>query len=236
MGEIYIGDYDKASLIDKTKKIYIVGDKIDGIEAETISFKESIMYKYYFRWLSEINDDCALILNNILKKQQRNALEYNCIRYYARQAGTVTVFNDFPLIDSKNDFMILYDMIQPDPFWKREYDDIERFENVHFNLQIAIHKTDVMLPEKCVSEYEKLKSDCIESVKRDADIIPRRLLRFSEKHKSKYGVFDSLADLKQEMNVAVSQLKVDKYFYSELERKVGEINGIGEKLQRKERS
>lgn len=231
MGKIFIGNYDKKSLIDKSKKIYVVGDKIDEIESETITFKESIMYKYYFRWLSEINSNSILVLNNILKKQQRNCLEYNCIRYYCKQAGEVIVFNDFPLIQQKEDFMILYDMIQLDPFWKREYDDIKHFDNTYINSKIEVNKTDIKIDEKYVSEYKRLKEKTIASVKKDPDIIPRRLLKFSEKCNSKYGKFDSLSDLKPVLNVGVSQLKVDQYFYAELLRKVDDINAISQKVQ-----
>lgn len=231
MGKIFIGNYPKADNIDKSKKLYVVGGVIDGIEAETITFKESIMYKFYFRWLSEINENSVLILNNILKKQQRTCLEYNCIRYYCKQAGEVVVFNDFPLIQSKDDFMILYDMIQPDPFWKRKYEEVEVFENVSMNSSITVNATTISHDNKIIAGYEALKEKAISEVKKDPDIIPRRLLKYAEKYNKKYGQFDSLTDLKPIMNVAVSQLKVDQYFYKELLRKVDEINGIRQKIQ-----
>lgn len=231
MHKIFIGNYNKIDIIKSTnaKKIYVVGDCIPNIDAETITFKESIMYKYYFRWLSELNKDCVLVLNNILRKVQRTCLEYNCIRYYAKQAGSVIVFSDFPLIQSKDDFMILYDMIQPDPFWKRHYEEVNIFENVSMNCIVNVNKTDVILSEKIVQGYEEAKEAAINAVKKDADIIPRRLLKYAEK--AKKGNFDKLTDLKSEMNVCVSQLKVDLYFYNELLRKVDEINGIYKKLQ-----
>lgn len=230
MDKIFIGDYDKKKYIDNQKKIYIVGDEIEGVQAERIAFKDSIMYRYYFKWLSELNADCTLVLNNILKKKQRTSLEYNCIRHYCKQAGNVIVFSDFPLIDSKDDFMILYDMIQPEPFLKIGYNDVPEFDNVCMNLNIQLKKTDIVLTEIEEKDYEKLKNQTIADVKKDPDIIPRRLLKFAEKCKSKYGRFDSLNELKTEMNVAVSQLKVDQYFYAELQRKVAEIDDIRNKL------
>lgn len=233
MGKIFIGDYDKKDILRDYENIYIVGDEIKGINPiEKISFKESIMYKYYYKWLSELNKNSVLVLNNILKKQQRNCLEYNCIRYYCKQAGEVLVFNDFPIIENAEDFMILYDMIQKEPFWKEKYENIDIFLNVYFNVEISVKKTDIELTEKEVKKYEDLKEKTISEVKKDPDIIPRRLLKFSEKCNSKFGQFDKLTELKQNMNVSVNQLKVDQYFYKELLRKVGDINAIREKIQR----
>ena len=34
MGKIFIGQYSKADKIDLSKKIYLIGDSIDGIESE----------------------------------------------------------------------------------------------------------------------------------------------------------------------------------------------------------
>lgn len=233
MGKIFIGNFEKGENIDLSKKIYVVGEEIPSINAEeTIAFKDAILYKYYYKWLSELNNDCCLILNNVLKKRQRNCLEYNCIRYYCKQAGEVIVFSDFPIIESQDDFLILYDMIQTDPFRKEKFENIDTFENVFFNLNISVIKTDITLEEKLVKKYKELKEKTIKEVKKDPDIIPRRLLKFSEKCNSRYGEFDKLTELKTKMNVGVNQLKVDQYFYSELIRKVEEINGIREKISR----
>ena len=51
MGKIFIGQYSKADKIDLSKKIYLIGDSIDGIESERISFGDSIMYKYFYKFL-----------------------------------------------------------------------------------------------------------------------------------------------------------------------------------------
>ena len=101
MGKIFIGQYNKVDKIDLSKKIYLIGDDIDGIKSERISFADSIMYKYFYKFLAEINQDSIVVLNNILKRKNRSALEYNCIRQYCQQAGEVIAFQDYPIIDSR---------------------------------------------------------------------------------------------------------------------------------------
>ena len=230
MGKIFIGQYSKTDKIDAAKKIYLIGDSIDGIRAERISFNDSIMYKYFYKFLAEINPESIVVLNGILKRKNRSALEYNCIRQYCQQAGEVIVFQDYPIIDSREDFMILYDMIQKNPFWREDYENIERFENVECNASLEIIRHDILLSEKIVEQYEALKEKTILEVKRDPDIIPRRLLKFSEKCKAKFGVFDDMTKLKPVMNVGVSQLKVVAYYYQELKKKEVEFHAVREKI------
>lgn len=230
MGKIFIGQYSKADKIDLSKKIYLIGDDIDGIKSERISFADSIMYKYFYKFLAEINQDSAVVLNNILKRKNRSALEYNCIRQYCQQAGEVIVFQDYPIIDSREDFMILYDMIQKNPFWREDYENIDSFENTECNATLEIIRHDIVLDDKIVKQYEELKEKTISEVKKDPDIIPRRLLKFSEKCKAKFGSFDDMTKLKPVMNVGVSQLKVDEYYYQELKRKEVEFNAFREKI------
>ena len=126
--------------------------------------------------------------------------------------------------------MILYDMIQKNPFWREDYENIDRFENVECNASLEIIRHDITLGEKFVRQYEELKEKTILEVKKDPDIIPRRLLKFSEKCKTKFGSFDDMTKLKPVMNVGVSQLKVDEYYYRELKRKEVELNAVREKI------
>ena len=223
MGKIYIGEYDKSKIVNeyisnnKIDKVYIIGDdiSIDFENKENIKFSDTIMYKYFYRLLQEINKNSLIVLNECLKKQNRYDLTYNCIRRYVLQTEHRLIFNYFPIIKEQDDFMILYDMLQNNPFLKEPYKYITKFENVEVGKVVfEVNKTDVVLPDECEAEYEHEKEAVIGQVNKDPDIIPRRLLKFSEKHKPKN--YDSLAKIKQVMNVAVSQLKVDTYYYNEL--------------------
>lgn len=221
MGKIYIGECDKQKIINdycienniEIKNIYVIGDDL-GI-GEHIKFSDTIMYKYFYRLLQEINTKSLIILNECLRKQNRYDLTYNCIRRYCLQTPHILIFNYFPIIKQEQDFMILYDMIQNNPFLKEQYKYVTHFENVEIGkVNFDIKKTEIILSDECVKEYEIEKEKIIKQVKKDPDIIPRRLLKFSEKQKPKG--YDRLDKIKPKMNVIVSQLKVDKYYLEEL--------------------
>lgn len=237
MKKIYIGEYDKTKIVNeyisenKIDKVYIIGDdiSIDFENKENIKFSDTIMYKYFYRLLQEINKDSLIVLNECLKKQNRYDLTYNCIRRYMLQTDHRLIFNYFPIVKEQEDFMILYDMLQNNPFLKEPYKYITEFENVEVSKVVFdVNKTDVVLPDECEAEYEREKENLIGKVNKDPDIIPRGLLRFSEKKKPKN--YDSLAKIKPVMNVAVSQLKVDAYYYNELLNFRKELTDVLQKI------
>jgi hypothetical protein len=240
-GYIHIGECDKLKIIkdyikDKEiNKIFIIGDELDlselNIEYERIKFTDTIMYKYFYRWLQEINNNSLIILNECLKKQNRYDLTYNCIRRYVLQTKNRLIFNYFPIIKNEEDFMILYDMIQDNPFLKEKYEYVTHFENVIVhNVKFEISKTEITVSEEIVKQYELEKEETIAQVKKDPNIIPRRLLKFSEKHKPKW--YDKLNDIKPIMNVCVSQLKVDQYYYNELLKFKEELENVIQNISR----
>lgn len=221
--KVFIGDFDKLDLIKKTPhdKLFIVGDDLD-VDGDKIPYKESICYKHYYRWLASIHGDSLLVVNNCLKSTNRNCLEYNCIRHYCQQSGNILVFNDLPLLDSIKDFLILYDFIQPNPFWKCEL--VDKYENVELNYKFDVRVDRLATTEAQKEKYEKLKIKTATEVKTDTNIIPRRLLKYA--HSLKADGYDLLTDFKQKMNVCVSDLKVDQYFYNELQRKIKEAEAL----------
>ena len=72
------------------------------------------------------------------------------------------------------------------------------------------------------------KENIIKQVKKDPDIIPRRLLKFSESQKPKG--YDRLDKIKPQMRVVVSQLKVDKYYYNELLKFRKELENVIQRI------
>ena len=88
MGKIYIGEHDKTAIVNKyiadnaVEKVYIIGDDldVDFENKEHIKFSDTIMYKYFYRLLQEINGKSLIVLNECLKKQNRYDLTYNCIK------------------------------------------------------------------------------------------------------------------------------------------------------------
>ena len=120
-------------------------------------------------------------------------------------------------------------MIKQNAFLKEQYKYITKFENVNVGeINIEINKKDVFLEK--TEDYEKEKEKIISEVKKDPDIIPRRLLKYSESvNKVKD---DSLKDRKEKMNVTVSNLKVDQYYYNELLNWRKEVYNVIQRIQR----
>lgn len=223
---------------DCDRHVWIVGKDIavpDGYEKHVISVKESILYKNFYPFMNGIGKKSLLVLNEILFTSNPSTLEYNCIRHFAQQAGHRLVFSRFPLIKDKRDFMILWSMDQTNPFLKDAYNDVEAFRNVQFadGYLPELVVTETALTEAQMARYETVKQRAIEAVKRDPEIIPRRLLKFSEEcnAKNENRAFDSKADLLPRMEIAVNQSKVDQWFYADLKRKMEEMEDVARKVQ-----
>ena len=187
------------------------------------------MYKYFYRLLQEINKNSLIVLNECLKKQNRYDLTYNCIRRYILQTNHRIIFNYYPIIREEKDFMILYDMLQNNPFLKEKYEYITKFDNVEIGkIEFEVIKDDVVI-DLSDEEYETEKKKLISEVNKDPDIIPRRLLKFVESKKPKG--YDRIDKIKKHMHVAVSQFKVDKYYYNQVLDFKKEFDNVVQRIQ-----
>lgn len=237
MGEIFIGSHDREGIINEyirnndIEKVFVIGEdlNVEFENKEHIKFPDTIMYVYFYRLMQEINKRSLIVLNECLRKKNRYDLTYNCIRRYCLQTSNILIFNYFPIIEKQEDFMILYDMIQNNPFLKEPYKYMTTFENVKVcdcKLNLCVHKCEV--GEDIVKQYEIEKEKIISQVNKDPDIIPRRLLKYSEKHKPKG--YDSLKKIKPDMNIMVSNLKVDAYYYGEILKFEEELKSVLQRI------
>lgn len=232
MAKIYIGEFDKEKIINdyikqnNIQKIFVIGEDL-GI-SEHIKFADTIEYKYFYRLLQEVNQSSLIVLNECLRKRNRYDLTYNCIRRYVLQTPHKLIFNYYPIIKEQQDFMILYDMIQNNPFLKEKYEYVTKFNDVEIgNVVFDVEKTEINLQE-LTEKYEEEKEKIILQVNKDPDIIPRRLLKFVEKHKQKG--YDRIDKIKPSMKVAVSQFGVDKYYYNELMNFKKELENVIQRI------
>lgn len=237
-GEIHIGSCDKNEIIQdyiaekNINKIILIGENMDidtDVSVVHCPFADTIKYSWYYKLLGDIVPTVLIILNECLKKANRYDLTYNCIRKYCIQTPHRLIFNYYPIIREKEDFMILYDMISPNPHWKEAYRYITRFEEVylhdyHYNLDVDNIELDISQ-----EEYEQKKEEIISQVKKDADIIPRRLYKWVNEHKPKG--YDKMDKIKPDMKVCVSQLKVDTYYLGTLESFRKELNDVTDDLR-----
>lgn len=223
---------------DCERHVWMVGADMavpDGYEKHVISVKESIMYRSFYPYMNGIGKQSLLVLNEILYTSNPSTLEYNCIRHFAQQAGHRLVFQRFPLIKEKQDFMILWSMDQENPFLKERYNAIEVFRGVSFAADYLpkLKVTRTAMTGKQMEKYGVLKEKTIEAVRRDPEIIPRRLLKYSEEcnEKNEGRRFDSKSELLPRMEIAVNQSKVDQWFYADLKRKMEEMEDVAGKVQ-----
>lgn len=239
MNTIYFGHgYKNKTIAEKieecgAEKLVILGDPIAEFpQADCVSFNDSIQYVHYYRLLQKIDAKTLVIWNNFFRTTNRYALNYNCARRYFQQTPNRLIFDEFPLRERKEDFMIFWDMAQPNPFLKVPYESVKNVrETAHFYPSCfpSIEIENINLPERSLAKYAKLKASTIADVKKDPDIIPRRLLKFSESENERIAgrKFDSKAELKPHyMHISVNQTGVDKYYLQRLKEKIADITEI----------
>ena len=90
-----------------------------AVEVETVTWPDIIEYRFFYRLLQEVGRDTLVIVNECLRTQNRYDLTYNCIRHFLNQTPHQIVFQYLPLIDTVEDFMILFDF-DTRSRWKRE--------------------------------------------------------------------------------------------------------------------
>lgn len=183
---IYIGQYnDRAGIIRAyaeahgLQKVVLFGDMLEGLAGLNINavpYNKVIKYEYYYKYLAFTDKQTLFVWNDCMLTKKRNCLEYNCIRHCAEQTPHRLIFNTMPLIDSCEDFMILYTMLEPNPFVKVAFSNVDKFANVDMEgfkmpvITVAKHQA----TKEQWAQYQRLKDKTIAAVKRDPNIIPRR--------------------------------------------------------------
>jgi hypothetical protein len=146
--------------------------------AESVDWPEIIMYRTFYRLLREIDPDTLVIVNECLRTRNRHDLTYNCIRHYLNQAGHVLVFQWLPMIDSLEDFMILFDFATGSR-WKRERFDGDLLSETSLKTirrDPVIHPVEMETDAATKAKYIREKKKLIDNIGiRDPHTIPRNL-------------------------------------------------------------
>lgn len=155
---------------------------------ETVKYDEIIMYKFFYRLLQEINDKHLIVVNECMRTQNRNDLTYNCIRHYLNQTPHQIIFQYLPIIDTIEDFMILFDFDTKSQ-WKRERFNTELLkectihtEGVNLILNPINIECSPIIKAKYETEKDKLFKQ-VETELKDPHTIPRNLYLLSGKDK-----------------------------------------------------
>lgn len=158
---------------------------------EFIEYADIIQYVFYYRLLQEIDSGVLVVVNECLQKKNRNDLTYNCIRNFLNQTDNHIVFNYLPIIESSNDFFILFDFDTRSQ-WKRET-DFSLLNNSNINqkqIRVRFKAINIHTENQLKSKYARKKEALINNIGlKDPHTIPRNLYLLSGEAKVK--VLDS---------------------------------------------
>lgn len=157
-----------------------------AVEAEHIEWAEVIQYKFFYRLLQEIDKNTLVVVNECLRTQNRYDLTYNCIRHFLNQTRHQIVFQYLPVIDTIEDFMVLFDFDTRSQ-WKRDafspklLAECELFVNP---VNVRLEAKTVEVDAKTAAAYGKEKRKLIDGIGlKDPHTIPRNLYLLSGKSK-----------------------------------------------------
>lgn len=159
---------------------------LEGVAVEHIRYSDIIMYKFFYRLLEEIDDDCLLIFNECMRTQNRSDLTYNCAHHYCNQTSRKIVFEYFPFIESNNDFMILLDLLNKGKYKGKSFDYryLQDEDIVVHPKEFKLNTIDLRLAIKDFKKYEAKKEMLFDSLgEGDPDTIPRQLHIFAGNYK-----------------------------------------------------
>lgn len=155
-------------------------------EHEAVEWAEIIEYRFFYRLLQEIDASTLIVINECLRTQKRSDLTYNCMRHFLQQTEHQIVFQYLPLIDTFDDFMILFDF-DTRSRWKRDKWRPEMRSEVDLHVREAaptFEPIDVPTDEKTKAAYAREKRKLIDGIGlKDPHTIPRNLYLMSGKAK-----------------------------------------------------
>lgn len=170
---------------NEIKKVYVFYFKkfkyeysLKNTEVEYIEYSDIIMYKYFYRLLEEIDKTSLIVCDEIMRTQKRNDLTYNCMHHYINQCGVVAVFEYFPIIDDKENMMILFDFNTPQKYKGKPFDyNLLQVEDVKIKpIKIKYNWINITTTDKQKEKYEKKKEYLFENLgQKEVSTIPRSL-------------------------------------------------------------
>lgn len=157
---------------------------------DQIKYSDVIMYVTFYRLLQEIDPHTLIVINECLRTQNRYDLSYNCIRNYLNQTEHQLIFQQLPQIDTKEDFMILFDF-DTRSRWKRRKFDIDLIlDNTTVQtrpLPLAFSPVEVPTTPATRKKYAKERERRFATIgARDPHTIPRNLYLIGGSDKRAY--------------------------------------------------
>ena len=147
-------------------------------EIEYIEYSDIEMYKYFYRLLEELDQDCLIIMDGCMRSQNRSELTYNCAHHYLNQTKHKIIFEHFPIIDTKDDFMILLDFENKDKYKGKSFDYLFlQQEDIKIKpYKIKMDMINVPITNKDKEKYDTKKEQLFDNLgKKDPETVPRTL-------------------------------------------------------------
>lgn len=139
---------------------------------------EIVQYKFYYRLVQEIDHSTLLVIHECLRTQNRNDLTYNCIRQFLMQTHHHLIFQYLPIIDSIDDFMVLFDF-DTRSAWKRQPFGSELVANATVVINPVVPQITEIQVETTAKQkdaYAREKAKLFENIgMKDPHTIPRNL-------------------------------------------------------------
>lgn len=176
-----INEYLQANEIKKIKIFYFKNRpefKFNINEVEYIEWSDIIMYKFFYRLLEEIDKNTLVVIDELMRTQNRNDLTYNCTHHYLNQTPHRIIFEYFPIIEDKEDFMILLNFENKNKYKGKSFEYGYLYDE---DIKMKPHKIkleliNVEITEKEKQKYEDKKNELFDNLgNKDPDTIPRNL-------------------------------------------------------------
>jgi len=146
---------------------------------DQIKYSDVIMYVTFYRILQEIDSNTLVVINECLRTQNRYDLTYNCVRNFLNQTDHQLIFQQLPQIDTRDDFMTLFDFDTRSRWKRRPFDQFLIQQEARVTLKplpVEFSRTDVTTAEKTKQKYSQERDKLFRELgNRDPHIIPRNL-------------------------------------------------------------
>ena len=147
-------------------------------KAEYNEWSDIIMYNFSYRLLEEIDKHTLIILEELVRTQNRSDLTYNCAHHYLNQTPHRIIFEYFPIIEQQEDVMILLNFENKDKYRGKgfQYEYLKEEDIKMISRKVELEVIDVETAAKEIELYEKKKENLFANLgNKDPDIIPRNL-------------------------------------------------------------
>lgn len=158
------------------------------IDIEYIEYSDIEMYKFFYRLLEEIDGSSLIVMDGCMRTVNRSELTYNCAHHYLNQTPHKIIFEFFPIIADKNDFMILLDFENKGKYKGKSFDyAFLQSEDIRMKpFRVKLEPINVEVTDKDKERYDKKRDQLFDNLgEKDPETVPRGLQLFAGDLKKK---------------------------------------------------